>query len=241
MLRYRASGFMTQMRASEIALIVILSLGAHSYLHAGSILGDVKFNGVAPKLKEIQVTKDQDYCGERIPNETYLFGSGGAFRNVVVFLEKPPSQTTPLTREHVLNNQGCRFVPRVMAMTLGDKLILKNSDPKLHIVHSYLQERTVFNASLPFKGHSLEITHKVRKPGLMQVSCDTHAWMRGYIYVFDHPFFAVTDDQGRFTIPNIPAGRYTLSAWHEQAGVQSKEVIVTDKEDLTVNFGFPGK
>ena len=159
----------------------------------------------------------------------------------MVFVEKPPSHTTPPAREHVLNNQGCRFVPRVLAMMVGEKLILRNSDPKLHIVHSYLQQRTVFNASLPFKGHSLEITHKVRKPGLLQVSCDTHAWMRGYIYVFDHPFFAVTDDHGRFAIPNIPPRRYILSAWHEKAGVQNKEVTVSGDGDLTVNFGFPGK
>jgi uncharacterized protein (DUF2141 family) len=70
----------------------------------------------------------------------------------------------------------------------------------------------------------------------MQVNCDTHAWMRGYIHVFDHPFFAVTDDKGSFSVPNIPPGTYTLKAWHEKAGLQSIEIKVPEEGEIRVNL-----
>jgi hypothetical protein len=127
-------------------------------------------------------------------------------------------------------------VPRVSAMRLGEKLILKNSDPKLHIVHSYLEKQTVFNVAVPFKNYQMELTQKIKRPGLIQVNCDTHAWMRGYIHVFDHPFFAVTDSKGVFSVPDLPAGTYTLKAWHEKAGVQSIAIKVPEEGEIRVDL-----
>ncbi len=93
-------------------------------------------------------------------------------------------------------------------MRKGDRLIVKNSDPKLHIAHSHLDWRAVFTLSMPFRGTSLDATQKIRQLGILQVHCDTHAWMQAYIHVFDHPFFAVTDERGAFSMTNIPAGKY---------------------------------
>lgn len=219
-------------------LIATLLFASSSPIEAGPIQGEVKFTGSPPRLSKIKATKDQDYCGEAIPDESYLINSIGALKNAVVFLERAPATAASSRKEHILENSGCRFVPRVLAMMKGEKLIVKNSDPKLHIVHSYLDKRTVFNLSLPFRGHAIEITRKIDKAGILQVNCDTHAWMRGYIHVFDHPFFAVSDEPGSFMIPDVPPGRYTLRAWHEGAGIQSKEVTVTDKGEVQVSFEF---
>lgn len=211
---------------------------AGSAVEASFIQGEVKFSGSLPKLNRIKVTKDQDYCGEAIADETYLVDSNGGLKNAVVFLEQAPANAVPARKERILENSGCRFVPRVLAMMKGERLIIKNNDPKLHIAHSYLDKRTVFNLSLPFRGQAIEITRKIGKAGILQVNCDTHAWMRGYIHVFDHPYFAVSDEQGSFAIADIPPGKYTLKAWHEKAGVQSKEVTVPEKGELKVGFEF---
>jgi len=226
------------MNLLRIVLIVTVLLVSGSPIEAGSIQGEVKFTGSLLGPRKIKVTKDQDYCGEAIPDETYLVNSIGGLKNAVVFLEQTPANAVPSRKEHILNNSGCRFVPRVLTMIKGEKLIVKNSDLKLHIVHAYLDKRTVFNLSLPFRGHTIEITRKIDKAGILQVNCDTHAWMRGYIHVFDHPFFAVSDEQGSFTILDVPPGRYSLRAWHEGAGIQSKEVIVTDKGEFKIDFEF---
>jgi hypothetical protein len=228
-------------RLLRTAFVGALSVTALAQVYAGSITGEVRFIDTAPKLAPINVTKDQDYCGQTLPNEGFLVASNGGLKNVVLFIEGTPIQGLSPQRENVIESTGCRFSPRVMAMVKGEKLIVKNSDPKLHIAHSYLDQRTVFTLSLPFRGTRLEITQKIRKPGILKVLCDTHAWMKAYIHVFDHPFFAVTDERGTFSIANIRAGQYTLKAWHEEAGIQSKEVVVPEEGEIRVSFGFAQK
>ena len=89
--------------------------------------------------------------------------------------------------------------------------------------------------SLPFKNTILDATQKIRDTGILKLVCDTHAWMLGFVHIFDHPFFAATDVNGAFSIPNVPAGTYTVKAWHEDAGVRSQEVIVSENGDVRVN------
>jgi hypothetical protein len=221
------------------AWVATFSLVLAVSLHAGSIIGEVKFVDAPPALPVVKVTKDQDYCGENLPDETYLINSNGGLKNVVVFLEAAPVTITPdPQRLNIIENSGCRYAPRILAMQKGERLRVRNSDPKLHIPHSYLQERTVFMLSLPFRNTILEATQKIRDTGIMKLVCDTHAWMLGYIHVFDHPFFAMTDDRGAFSIANIPAGAYMLKAWHEDAGIRSQEITVPEIGEARVRFEF---
>ena len=225
----------------KIAFIAA-SLFAVNTADAGSITGAVKFIDTAPKLPSVKVTKDQDYCGDTLPNETYLVDPNGGLKNVVVFLEVLQA-ATPIDpqRDNIIENTGCQYVPRVLAMRKGERLRVRNNDPKLHIPHSYLNEKTVFMLSLPFKNTILDATQKIRDAGILKLVCDTHAWMLGFVHVFDHSFFAVTDDKGAFTISNVPPGNYTLKAWHEHAGVRSQEIVVSDTADIPAYFDFSGK
>ena len=225
-------------RARLTICLGALLLALHPGAQAGSITGEVKFAGELPHRPPIKVTKDQDYCGQTVPNESYLVGPGSGVKNVVVYVDNPsrPVGTPVGEKERLLENHGCRFAPRILAMRLGEKLVVKNSDLKLHIVHSYAEKRTVFNLSLPFRGQKLEVTHRIKEAGLLQVNCDTHGWMRAYIHVFGHPFFAVTDERGSFAIADIPPGRYRVKAWHEEAGVRSAEVLVAGEGQTKVNF-----
>jgi hypothetical protein len=208
-------------------------------VHGGTIAGEVKFTNTPPQLATVKITKDQDYCGETLPNETYLIDSTGGLKNVVVFLDAvqaaPPADAQKL---NIIENSVCRYAPRVLAMQKGERLRVRNNDPKLHIPHSYLQEKTVFMLSLPFKNTILEATQKIREAGILKLVCDTHAWMLGYVHVFDHPFFSVTDDKGTFSISNVPPGTYSLKAWHEDAGLRIQEITIPESGDIRVNFEF---
>lgn len=220
-------------------LIPIFSAVVLTKAMAGSIVGEVKFIDEPPKTAAIKVSKDQDYCGDTLPNETYLVGSDNALKNVVVFIETTSSNFVgDPQKENILNNTGCRYSPRILAMQKGEKLKVKNNDPKLHIPHSYHEERTVFNLSLPFRGTTIDATSRIRHAGVLKVVCDTHAWMLAYIHVFDHPYFAVTDERGAFSISNLPAGTYILNAWHEDAGIRSQEITVSESGDVRTVFEF---
>jgi hypothetical protein len=226
----------------RFALVGSLSLGVPAGAYSGSITGEVRFSDDPPKLPAVKVTKDQDYCGETLPNETYLIESNGGLKNVVVFIESaPPGKAADAQKENFLYNEGCRYAPRVMALQRGERLRVKSNDPKLHIPHGYLGDRTVFNLSLPFKGTSIDATSRIRQPGILKVVCDTHAWMLGFVHVFDHPYFAVTDEQGAFSIPDLPAGTYVLKAWHEDGGVKSHEITVPDRGEVRVTLEFGKK
>ena len=224
------------LRTTFVAALLIANCRA---LDAATVTGKVRFIGSPSKLAPVKVSKDQDYCGAILPNETYLIDSDGGLKNVVVFIESAPAGAVADPQKlNLIENNGCRYAPRILAMQKGERLTIKNNDPKLHIPHSYLHERTVFMLSLPFKSTVLEATRKIRKPGVLKLVCDTHAWMLGFLHVFDHSFFAVTDELGRFSISHIPAGTYTLKAWHEEAGIASQEMTVSETGDVRVNFEF---
>jgi len=211
-------------------------------ISAGTITGEIKFVDSLPKLVPIKITKDQDYCGETLLNETYLVEAAGGLKNVVVFVESAPNgKVADPQKENFLYNDGCRYAPRVLAFQKGERLRVRSHDPKLHIPHGYLGERTVFNLSLPFKNTTIDATAKIREAGMMKVVCDTHAWMLGFVHVFDHPFFAVTNEQGVFSIPDLPPGSYVLKAWHEDGGIRSQEITVPDTGDVRVSFEFGRK
>ena len=119
--------------ASMIAMVIVAAV------QAGSIIGEVKFTVVPPKLQSVKVSKDQDYCGETLPNETYLIEANGGLKHVVVFIESaPPVTPADPQKENFLYNDGCRYAPRVMAMHRGERLKIKSNDPKLHVPHAYL-------------------------------------------------------------------------------------------------------
>jgi hypothetical protein len=221
------------------AQVLFYALFTIADLHAGSILGEVMFTDAPPRLPVIKVSKDQDYCGETLPNDMYLIDSNGGLKNVVVFVESAPmGKSANPQKENFLHNDGCRYTPRISAFQRGEKFKLKSNDPKLHIPHGYHGDRTVFNLSLPFKNTTIEATSRIREPGVLKVVCDTHVWMLGFIHVFDHPYFAVTNEQGSFSISDLPAGNYILKAWHEDGGTKTQEITVPESGETRIVFEF---
>jgi Polysaccharide lyase family 4, domain II len=234
--------------ASSTLLLAQLAM-ADSYTvvavsNGGTIQGVVKLAGPTPTVAPIEVTKNQDYCGESIPNPVYVVGKDGGLQNVEVYL-KDISKGKALATDPVsisLVNTHCMFRPRVQAATVGQQITISSEDPVLHNTHPQNSETnaTIYNIALPYKGFT--VTKPLpATPQLIKVKCDAHEWMHAWIFEFDHPYFATTGDDGRFTIKDVPPGTYTLVAWQEAAGEKSMTVTVAAGKTVTADFQLAAK
>jgi hypothetical protein len=165
-----------------------------------------------------------------------IVSDNGGVKNAVLMIEKIEKGKKIPRKKSSLDNKDCLFNPHVQAMAKGNYLVIMNSDPILHNSHAYLNKtKTLFNLAMPFQGQ--KIKKKMRKPGIINVACDAgHTWMSAYVIVVAHPYFAVTDENGAFEIPDIPPGKYQLKAWHEKLGTQILEVMVAENGKIKVLF-----
>ena len=227
-----------------ISFIVLFSSASAAYEEitvkdGATLRGSVKFEGQAPKLSPLQITKFKEVCKD-VPNETLLIGPGQGLRYAVMTLEGI-TKGKPVEREavHELDNLGCRFVPHVLASSVGQFVLFKNSDPILHTAHAlFASGQPQFNIGLyPGKTSRKPLV----TPGVVKIVCEVHPWMSAYIVVSDHPYYAVTDVYGDYLINDIPPGSYRLKVWHETLGVQEKPVEVKAGGSHTVDFLLSSK
>jgi plastocyanin len=186
----------------------------------GTLTGTLKFAGVPPKLEPLMVNKNREVCGERKPSEALVVGADGGVQGGVILVEGV-TKGKKLTREVVLDNAKCLFVSHVTAVTPGEKVRVKNSDPILHSTH-FFAKPAGFNLALPNKEQTIDITRRLTKPGVMRILCDAHPHMFAWMVVHDSPYLAVTDERGAFKIDTIPPGTYKVTMWHE--GFRAKGV-----------------
>jgi plastocyanin len=243
-------------RALELGLVLALSpISALAYVEApvpdgGTVAGRVLFPGEPPRIEPVIVRKNTDVCGEQKPGETLLVGPGRGVKNTVVYLDGVERGKRPA--DLTLDNAKCLFVPHVGAVSLGAKVRIRNADAVLHNTHGFHERQTVFNIALPTRDQVVDITTRIKKPGVIEVLCDAHTHMRAWIVVRDNPYVVVTDAEGRFRLTDVPPGRYRISAWHEGWVVTGKdkdgrpvhdaprvlgqEVAVPAKGEATVEF-----
>jgi plastocyanin len=215
------------------ALVLALGLGLHGvarpagpYVEApvtdgGTLVGRVRFVGEPPKAEPLAVRKNTDVCGEHKPSQALVVGPAKGVRGTVVALDGV--ERGKRAPELELDNAKCLFVPHVSAVMAGAKVRIRNTDPILHNTHGFLDRLTVFNIALPSKDQVVDITQRIKKPGVVEVLCDAHTHMRAWIVVRDNPYHAVSDDNGQFRIDEIPPGRYRVTAWHEGWVVTGKD------------------
>ena len=119
----------------------------------------------------------------------------------------------------MLDQDKCRYTPRVLGVRVGQPLQIRNSDPLLHNVRSNGVINQAFNKSTPLEGMSFNHTFATREV-MVPFKCDVHGWMSAYVGVLDHPYFGTTAPDGRVVLGNLPPGTYTIEAWHESLGTQ---------------------
>lgn len=180
---------------------------------AGTVAGQVVFVGRPPAPAMLEVPKDREVCGERVPAEALVLGPGGGVRYAVVSIDAPAPGAPGPGSEVAIENRACRFLPPVQAARVGAELVVTNADPVLHNLRGWLEAgRSLFNIVQPSQGQVSRRT--LRRAGAVRLTCDAHPHMLGWLLVFEHERFAVTDGAGRFTIPDVPPGRHRLQLWH---------------------------
>lgn len=228
------------------ALLTLSALALAGQLaRAGEITGTITLKGTPPKEKDITPLKDDPTCGklhtEMPTTHFYVVGSKGELADVVVSVQGAAGASSGASAAPaMLDQRGCEYVPQILAVQTGQKIVVKNSDPVLHNIHdlpnpdSGNPEKNM--AQMP---NGPELTFTFEKPeDFLKFKCDVHPWMFAWVSVFNHPYFAISGKDGTFKIQNVPAGKYTIKAAHRKAGVVTQEVEVKEgapaKVDLTL-------
>jgi hypothetical protein len=226
-----------------------LAADAASAAEWGSVKGRFVVDGTPPKPEPLVVTKDQHCIDSKPVNQSVVVGEDGSLANAVVFLRPPrrgkievhPDFADKLSEPAVLDNNGCSFKPHVTLVRVGQPFVIKNSDPVGHNTKATLLVNGAFNVTIA-AGQEMKtpLTKAERMP--LPVNCNIHPWMQGYVLVQDHPYMAVSGDDGTFTIENIPAGKHEFVFWHESGWVQNAAVgkAKTDRRgvaELTIAAG----
>ncbi len=216
---------------------------------AAEISGKVTLKGTPPPEKTIEFDA---ICGKfhdkPVTTRHYVVAPDGGLANVFVYLkEGPPGKTAAPASDKVpeLDQVECLYEPYVLGVMCNQKFIIKNSDALMHNVHATpkVAGNKEFNVGQPVQGMTIEKSFPNREV-LVRFKCDVHPWMFAYMGVMDHPYFAVTDKDGKFKLPgDLPAGKYTVVAYHLKAGEAAQEVTVGagDKKELSFTLEVPSK
>ncbi len=195
----------------------------------GSISGTVKWSGPVPKIPHLPITKDVKICdpaGESTRDlQRLIIGPEGGIANTVVYLtnvtrgkdwDLPPSERT-------LDQRTCAYIPHILLVPVGGEMQIKSSDPILHTVHMI----GAASYNLPFPFQDQFISRTMHTPGRIDLKCNAgHVWMNAEALVVPHPYYAVTNTQGSYTLTNILPGNYIVEAWHEGWKIASDESVL---------------
>jgi len=209
---------------------------------SASIVGKISFAGTAPAPEKIKVSADP-YCQKEHKDgleRKVVDVKDGGLKDVFVYVKSGLTTTYPPPTEAVeLDQQGCMYKPHIVVLQVGQSLKIKNNDETLHNIHPRPSVNQEFNIGQPRKGMESTKTFD-KKEVMIPVGCDVHPWMRSYISVMDNPFFAVTDEDGKFEIKGLPAGEYEIEAVHEKLKSQTGKITVKDGEKATLDLSYKG-
>ena len=240
--------------AAVLSAVVLLCCGALilnqnvSAAGEGKISGTVKFDGTAPHMRGIDMSKDP-YCvkahaSDPAKMETTVVGSGNGLQNVVLYNSDGltgSALTAVPSEEPVFDQKGCVYSPHVLAMDINQKFKVTTSDQTTHNIHPNPNPMTgniPWNQSQPPGAAPVEKSWKATE--MIPVQCNIHPWMHGWFTVVKGPY-ATSDASGNYTLNNVPPGSYTVTAWQEELGTQTQKVTVAAGGAASANFTFKGK
>jgi plastocyanin len=226
-----------------LVLAICPAVMCPSRLMAGTVSGKVTFTGTPAHMKPIDMSKEP-ICAKQhakpIANEMVVTGPNNGLDNVVVYISsgapddgQVPSQTITYTQK------GCQYIPHVLPMHVGQEFQIVNDDEATHNIHPLSKENNQWNKSQSPGGPPIK--EKYDKPEFIPVKCNIHPWMHGWFVVLNTSHYDVSRNAGSFSLPNLPPGKYTITAWHEDYGTLTADVTITGKETKEVNFTFKAK
>lgn len=204
-----------------------------------TISGVINFAGDPPPNPPIDMS-EEPVCADKHatpPAQEEVVVHNGKLGNVFVYVKEGLEGTFSAPAEPVdIDQDGCEYIPRVTGAMVGQQIAFENSDGILHNIKATPANQPGFNISQPT---TVTMSRTLRQPEVMvPIQCDVHGWMHAYVGVLDHPYFAVSGEDGSFTIANLPPGSYTIETWHERYGTQTQEVTVGPNETANVSFDY---
>jgi plastocyanin len=208
---------------------------------AGALTGKVAYEGPAPENRVVKVDSDPACAKEHPAGLTLdtVLVNNGALENVFVYVKDGLGNyvfDTP-TQAVTLDQKGCHYTPHVFGVRVNQPVEIVNSDPTLHNVHALASANREFNFPQAIPGMKQQKTFTAPEV-MVHFKCDVHSWMSAYVGVVNNPYFAVTGSNGAFELKNLPAGTYTIEAWHEKLGTQTQSVTIGEKESKAITFTF---
>jgi len=206
-----------------------------------TLSGTVVLQGPAPSPRPINMSAEpacSQLHSQPVNFPDVVTGPGGVLADVVVYIRSGLGnyRFTPPGSAVLLDQRGCLYQPQVVALMVGQRLEIRNSDGTVHNIHSMARHNPPWNRSQP---EGATIFETFPRPELaIPLVCNVHPWMRGYAFVFDNPYFAVTTTSGKFSIPNLPPGNYVIEAWHQRFGTLDQSVTIAPKTSPSISFIF---
>jgi len=228
------------------AFLLIAILAVAMAARAADIVGTITLKGTPPpEVPYTPLMENPDCAAMHKTTPTthfYVVGPKGELGDVVVYLKDVTGKSTGASAPPVvLNQKGCLYEPQILAIQTGQKLLVRNSDNCIHNVHctpTVPGNEEHNDAQMP---GAPDLTYTFAKPEMfITFKCDVHPWMFAWVSVFDSPYYAITDKEGKFVIKNVPPGKYTVVADHRKLGSQTQDVEVKNS-NVTANFMFEVK
>jgi plastocyanin len=210
----------------------------------GTVSGKVTFTGTPMKPKVIDMSKEPTcaklHASSPVSTETSVTGPGDTLANVVVYVSAgAPAEANAPTQAVTYEQKGCQYIPHVLAMQVNQPLKIVNADQTSHNIHPLPKDNPEWNKSQPAGAPPIDT--KFSKEEFIPVKCNIHPWMHGYFVVLKTPYYAITDQNGAYSIPDLAPGKYTITAWHEKYGTVSQDVTIKGDETESVHFVLKAK
>jgi plastocyanin len=216
--------------------------GGDGKMGTATLKGVVNFTGKAPEMKVPKKRKDAEFCKTKDVKYNSVLVAGGKLQDVLVRLSNDSlkGDYKAPTKHAEIDQTDCMYAPRIQGVLAGQTIDIKNGDQTLHNVHTYKGAESWFNKP-QIKGSDAIAQELPDEPKIIKFTCDVHPWMRGFVVVNANPFFAVTGADGTFSIAKVPAGDFTVEAWHPHYGLKTAKVHVDDGKSVDVPpFSFDG-
>ena len=209
---------------------LVFGAGAARAQPSGVVTGTVRFEGEPPE-RVVQRRDTDPYCAKGDARSEDVIVTGGKLKDVLVRIKngtlpgKPAAPAAPVLPV-LIDQKDCRYAPRVVGLVAGQRLAVKNSDATFHNVHGAIAGQMLWNKPAAPNDPEIALDAAARPGEVIDVVCDVHPWMHAYAVVQDHAAFAVTGEDGAFTLQGLPPGTYTLEAWHPTLGLKSTRVTI---------------